>query len=86
MTLPPESIKRNLNTRIIGREVLYFPTVTSTNDLAKEKARQNAPEGTVVIAGTQTAGKGRLGRIWTSPIGTLAYSVILYHRLPSCLI
>jgi BirA family biotin operon repressor/biotin-[acetyl-CoA-carboxylase] ligase len=88
MVLPPEFIKNNLSTRIIGREILYFPSVTSTNDIAKEKARQHITEGTVVIADRQTAGKGRLNRTWTSPEGVLAYSVILYpsiSQLP-CLI
>lgn len=86
MVLPPESIKSGLNTHIIGREILFYPSVTSTNDVAQEKARHRLPEGTVVIASTQTAGKGRLKRKWNSPEGTLAYSVILYpsvSRLPS---
>ena len=72
-----ESITRDLNTRIIGRSVFWFETVTSTNDVAKKMAQQNAASGTVIIAGEQTAGKGRLGRTWSSPRGTLALSVIL---------
>ncbi len=77
----PEIVANNLNTKIVGRNILYFPSVTSTNDIAKEKARLKAPEGTVIIAGEQTAGKGRLGRVWTSPKGTLAYSVVLYPSI-----
>ena len=50
----------------------------STNDLAKELARQGAPEGTTVIARRQTAGRGRLGRSFHSPEGTGLYmSVVL---------
>jgi BirA family biotin operon repressor/biotin-[acetyl-CoA-carboxylase] ligase len=79
--LTPEAITNNLGTRFIGQRVLYFPSVTSTNDVAKREARRRAAEGTVVIADEQTAGKGRLGRIWTSPEGTLAYSVILYPEI-----
>jgi BirA family biotin operon repressor/biotin-[acetyl-CoA-carboxylase] ligase len=79
--LTPEAITNNLGTRFIGQRVLYFPSVTSTNDVAKQEARRRAAEGTVVIADEQTAGKGRLGRIWTSPEGTLAYSVILYPEI-----
>jgi len=44
---------------------------------AKELVKKETAEGTVVIAGTQTAGKGRIGRTWLSPVGSLAMSVIL---------
>ncbi|MBN1366782.1 MAG: biotin--[acetyl-CoA-carboxylase] ligase [Dehalococcoidales bacterium] len=73
----PESIRKNLSTHIVGRNILYFPSVTSTNDVAKEIARKQVIEGTVVIADEQTAGKGRLNRTWTSPEGVIAYSAIL---------
>ena len=79
--LNSEAITNNLGTRFIGRSVLYFPSVTSTNDVAKQEALRKAAEGTVIIAEEQTAGKGRLGRVWTSPKGTLAYSVILYPSI-----
>ena len=56
-------------------------TLPSTNDRAKELARQGAPEGTAVIARSQTAGRGRLGRSFHSPAGTGLYmSVILRPR------
>jgi BirA family biotin operon repressor/biotin-[acetyl-CoA-carboxylase] ligase len=51
--------------------------VQSTNDYAKELASYGAEEGTVVIAETQTAGRGRLGRKWISPRGGLYFSLIL---------
>jgi BirA family biotin operon repressor/biotin-[acetyl-CoA-carboxylase] ligase len=72
-----ESITEGLGTRVIGRSVLYFPSVTSTNDVAKEKAAGGAAEGTVIIAGEQTAGKGRLKRRWLTPGGNIALSVVL---------
>ncbi len=50
-------------------------------DTARELAREQAAEGTVVIADRQTAGRGRLGRSWLSPGGSLALSVVLYPRL-----
>ncbi len=88
MTLPPKlyqlnsaAITENLGTRIIGKRVLYFPSVTSTNDVAKEEANRKTVEGTVIVAGEQTAGKGRLKRVWTSPKGTLACSIILYPNI-----
>ena len=53
----------------------------STNDEAKARAEAGAPEGTVVWAQQQVAGRGRRGRTWVSPPGNLYLSVILR---PSC--
>ena len=44
-----------------------FDTVDSTNTLAKSMAREGAPHGTVILAKAQTAGRGRLGRCFSSP-------------------
>ena len=52
-------------------------TTTSTQDIATELAKKAAPEGTVVIAGEQQSGRGRMGRSWLSPSGGLATSIIL---------
>jgi BirA family biotin operon repressor/biotin-[acetyl-CoA-carboxylase] ligase len=85
-TLSPEAITQNLETRLIGRRVIYHPSVTSTNELAKEEARRGAEEGTVVVAGEQTGGRGRLQRSWLSPQGSIALSLVLYPgvaELPS---
>jgi BirA family biotin operon repressor/biotin-[acetyl-CoA-carboxylase] ligase len=79
--LSAEEITRGLETRFIGREVLYYPSVTSTNELAKSRAQQGAAEGMVIIAAEQTAGKGRLKRPWLTPAGNIALSVILYPEL-----
>lgn len=56
-----------LNTRIIGKEVLSYNVVDSTNTVAFSLAEKGAKEGTVVFAEGQTKGRGRLGRSWTSP-------------------
>ncbi len=77
-TLSGESIQRDLGTRIIGRQVVYYPSVTSTNDIARQAAAGGAPEGTVIVAGEQTAARGRLKRTWLSPAGNLAFSYVLY--------
>jgi BirA family biotin operon repressor/biotin-[acetyl-CoA-carboxylase] ligase len=62
----------------LGSAIIHYETVTSTNDIARDLALKKAPEGTVVIAGNQTAGRGRLGRRWESPSdGGLYLSVIL---------
>lgn len=65
--LYPWELQARLQTNIVGREIAYYERVGSTNDLAREMARHGAPEGTMVVAEEQTAGKGRRGRSWTSP-------------------
>lgn len=58
--------------------ILYFDTIDSTNTHCKALAQQGAPQGTVVIAGHQTGGRGRMGRTFQSPAGLGVYlSVIL---------
>ena len=79
--LSPSAITSNLETRFIGQRVLYYPSLASTNEVAKEEARRGAVAGTVVVAGEQTAGKGRRQRVWLSPEGSIALSVILYPSL-----
>ncbi|MCI8342269.1 MAG: biotin--[acetyl-CoA-carboxylase] ligase [Firmicutes bacterium] len=64
-----EEIKSRLSTNEMGCEVRYFETVDSTNNKAKALGMEGAPHGTAVIAEVQTAGKGRRGRAWTSPVG-----------------
>ncbi|MGA7933405.1 MAG: biotin--[acetyl-CoA-carboxylase] ligase [Kovacikia sp.] len=59
-----------------------FETVPSTNQTTWELAEQDAPAGTVVIALTQTAGRGQWGRQWSSPVGGLYMSVLLSLDLP----
>jgi len=50
----------------LGKPLFYFEDVSSTNDVLREKAAAGAPEGCVVIAGAQTAGRGRHGKKWLS--------------------
>ncbi len=65
-----------------GQSVHYLESVDSTNTYAKQLAKNGAPEGTVVIAGQQTGGRGRLGRSFASPAGLgLYFSLILR---PNC--
>jgi BirA family biotin operon repressor/biotin-[acetyl-CoA-carboxylase] ligase len=62
----------------LGSRVVYFPVASSTNDLAAMLALQGTPDGTLVIAGQQTAGRGRGGHHWHSPPGAGLYvSVVL---------
>ena len=67
----------------IGTNILYRDSVTSTNDLLKAMAEEGAPEGTVLLAGEQTRGKGRLGRRFASAAGQGIYlSALLRPELP----
>jgi BirA family biotin operon repressor/biotin-[acetyl-CoA-carboxylase] ligase len=54
-----------------------YATLGSTNDEAKALARAGAPDGTIVWAEEQTAGRGRRGRVWLSPPGNLYMSLVL---------
>jgi BirA family transcriptional regulator, biotin operon repressor / biotin---[acetyl-CoA-carboxylase] ligase len=53
--------------------IVWFPEVGSTNDIAARLAESGASEGTVVVAEAQSAGRGRLGRSWSSPEGAGLY-------------
>ena len=65
--LSAAEIQAELNTNCFGKNIIYYDTITSTNNAAKEAAAKGCDEGTVVIADRQTAEKGRLGRSWVSP-------------------
>lgn len=60
-------IERDLGTRRVGRSVLCFAEVDSTNDVALDAARQADADGLAVLAESQRRGRGRLGRRWLSP-------------------
>jgi BirA family transcriptional regulator, biotin operon repressor / biotin---[acetyl-CoA-carboxylase] ligase len=65
-------------------DIRRFDTIDSTNRYLVEEARAGAPEGVVVVAAHQTAGRGRLGRRWEAPAGTnLLLSVLLRPDLPA---
>ncbi len=76
-----KKIKEKLQTEFIGKTIHYFSEVASTNDLAKQIAAIGAKEGTIIIAETQTSGKGRLRRKWASPRGGIWFSTILRPEL-----
>ncbi len=63
----PDEISLGLKTNLLGKKVLSYYSTGSTNDLAVSLAEQGAEEGTLVIAETQTAGRGRFKRCWSSP-------------------
>lgn len=60
----------------------YFDSIDSTNDELKRRLVSGVSEGTVISAGTQTKGRGRSGRAWSSPSGSsVATSIILRPRI-----
>jgi BirA family biotin operon repressor/biotin-[acetyl-CoA-carboxylase] ligase len=66
-----------------GRQIMFFPVTGSTNSAAAELAQRGQSEGTVVIADSQTDGRGRRGRRWISPPGKNLYiSIILRPVMP----
>ena len=64
-------------TGIIGSDIRFLEQTDSTNKVALSLAFRGAPEGTVVIADSQTGGRGRLGRSWFSPPGKNIYTSII---------
>lgn len=62
-------IAHGLGTDWAGREIVYYPETDSTNRRARLLAQENAAHGTLVLADSQTAGRGRRGRGWISPSG-----------------
>jgi BirA family biotin operon repressor/biotin-[acetyl-CoA-carboxylase] ligase len=70
-------IHRDLGTRWLAQQIEHFEETDSTNQVAFELGRQGAPAGTTVIAESQTAGRGRLGRSFFSPPHQNLYTSIL---------
>ena len=64
-----------------GGRVRHYRQVSSTNDIVAELADQGAPHGTVVVADAQTAGRGRHGNRWFSPVGTGLYLSVLLRTV-----
>lgn len=62
---------------IFARQILWYAEVGSTNDVAAALADRGEPEGTVVVADAQSAGRGRHGRAWASPAGAGLYMSIV---------
>lgn len=81
MTLDPTPL---LRTRDLARALDLHDTLESTNDRAKQLAREGAPHGLLVAARAQTAGRGRLGRTWVSPpdAGVYASFVVRPAAMP----
>ena len=81
--LAPESIESLRSP--LARVVEVHEALGSTQERARELARSGTPHGTLVVAGVQTGGRGRLGRRWGSPEGGLWMSLVLRPNLDASL-
>jgi BirA family biotin operon repressor/biotin-[acetyl-CoA-carboxylase] ligase len=70
-------LRERLRPGLIGQRLVCLSNTASTNSIAFQLAEAGAEEGTVVIADSQSNGKGRLGRIWSSPPGINLYCSII---------
>jgi len=73
----PWEVTDGLKTEYVGKRIYYFDSIDSTQNFAAKLARSASESGSVVIAHTQTAGRGRLGRKWISPRGGIWISIVL---------
>jgi BirA family transcriptional regulator, biotin operon repressor / biotin---[acetyl-CoA-carboxylase] ligase len=78
-TLNGEDLRARVgNVKVIGRDIQVFQETSSTNDVVEKLARDGVKEGVVVFAESQSRGRGRLGRVWSSPARRgLWFSVLL---------
>lgn len=74
--LTSNKITQYLTTSFVGRKIIHFDTIDSTNTYAKTIGL-NCDDGTVVTSENQTVGRGRLGRQWESQSKSICMSIIL---------
>lgn len=71
-----------ISTRVAGRNLVFLDMVDSTNTRAKQLAEAGAPDGTLVVAETQSSAKGRRGRSWMAPSGSgVWFSLLLRPKI-----
>jgi BirA family transcriptional regulator, biotin operon repressor / biotin---[acetyl-CoA-carboxylase] ligase len=75
--LTPDMLKGRLKGSVFGKRIYHFLRTESTNHVAMELGYADEPEGAVVLAEEQTAGRGRAGRTWHSERGTGLYITLL---------
>jgi BirA family biotin operon repressor/biotin-[acetyl-CoA-carboxylase] ligase len=71
-----------IKTSIIGKNIIHFNDIDSTNIKAKELAQKNIEDGSIIIAEKQTLSSGRFNRKWVSPSGGLWFTLILRPTIP----
>jgi BirA family biotin operon repressor/biotin-[acetyl-CoA-carboxylase] ligase len=81
--LTAQSVQQALSTKAFGRTLHLLEGTSSTNTVAMTLGQEGASHGTVVVAETQTAGRGRSGRQWYSPAGKNLYCSVVLRSMPS---
>lgn len=71
-----------IRTSIVGKNIIYFDDIDSTNIKGKELAQKDIEDGSLIIAEKQTLGNGRFNRTWISPNGGLWFSLVLRPNIP----
>lgn len=77
MLFNEEFFRSFLSTSVFGKQIQFLEQTTSTNNQALSLAYKGAPEGTAVLADSQTGGKGRMSRSWFSPPGKNIYTTVI---------
>src|SRR5215471_8580552 len=75
--LTPDMLRQRLKGSLFGKRIYHFFKVDSTNRVALDLGHAGEPEGTVIIAEEQTAGRGRAGRSWHSERASGLYMTVL---------
>ena len=78
LKLYPELVSSGLSGSLIGRKIIHYDQIASTNDVALQLGRGGYPEGTVIVAEQQTQGRGRHARKWESRVGKSILCSILF--------
>lgn len=74
-----QSIRKALKTKVLGQKIQFLPLTDSTQVAAVTLAGENAPEGMLVVADQQLAGRGRHDHTWESPAGVNLYFSLLFR-------
>jgi len=78
----PHELEKKIQTKIIGKKIVYFPQIHSTNTYAKEIVKKDTTDGIIIVADEQTMGRGRKNRSWDSPKDGLWLSIIVHPNIP----
>ena len=81
-TLQPDVFEQQLQTKKLGRVAIFRDQTESTQNEAQQASEENAPHGTVIIAESQRAGRGRMQRVWESRAHQGLYMSLLLRELP----
>lgn len=77
-----EYIEKNLKTNMIGKNIIFYEEISSTQEIAQKFAKEQIENGSLILANKQTNGIGTHGRKWyTKENESIAFTVILYPKV-----